>query len=140
MRKSKRTKIKYTVQTDSDFERRLMEHPDYKDVCTEAGFHQDKIDYIVEHTYTPDWTVVSQSPDGGTDYVYYEAKGFHKDPPSKYLWIRKVLPPNAELRFIFQNGKTFMPNSRRRKDGTRANMVEWATKHGFKFRDCKGKV
>ncbi|MCS5736590.1 hypothetical protein, partial [Herbiconiux daphne] len=49
-----------------------------------------------------------------------------------YLFIREVLPPQAELVFIWEKQGTAFPFSKKRKDGSRATHKEWADKNGFR--------
>lgn len=80
-----------------------------------------------ETTYTPDW----ESADGK---LWLEAKGRFRTHAEarKYLSIRDCYP-NKTLVFIFQQADTPMPGARKRKDGTRFSVSEWATKHGFEW-------
>ena len=57
--------------------------------------HTDKVPYIVEHKYEPDFI---------KDKILIEAKGRFWDHAeySKYIWIRKSLPATMELIFLFQ--------------------------------------
>tara|TARA_B100000513_G_scaffold174745_1_gene91220 strand:+ start:1262 stop:1738 length:477 start_codon:yes stop_codon:yes gene_type:complete len=93
-------------------------------------FHVDKINYIVEHSYEPDFTKVI-----GAKTILLEAKGRFWDYSeySKYVWIKKVLPENKELVFLFANPNAPMPQAKRRKDGTKRSHGEWATANGFKW-------
>ena len=127
------------MKTDSKFEQRLIDS-DLHPMCDKRTFHKSKIKYVIEHEYTPDFTVITKGMAGDIRVEHYEAKGFFKCVPSKYVWIRKVLPPNEELIFIFQNGKTTMPGAKRRSNGTKMTVIEWAEKHKFQYIDCKGKV
>jgi hypothetical protein len=64
-----------------------------------------------------------------------EAKGRFWDYAeySKYIWIKKMLPPNVELVFLFANPAAPMPQAKRRKDGTKRSHGEWAGANGFKW-------
>ena len=93
-------------------------------------FHVDKINYIVEHYYEPDFTKVI-----GSKTILLEAKGRFWDYAeySKYVWIKKVLPENKELVFLFAHPNAPMPQAKRRKDGTKRSHGEWASANGFKW-------
>lgn len=117
---------------DSKFEYDLMTRTGLE---TRAIYHPGKIPYEVNtsHTYEPDFIVSNSS------FTYYfEAKGrfnFRHD-MNKYKYIRDSLllecsPP--ELVFIFQNPKTPIPGAKVRKNGTKLNNGEWATKEGFRW-------
>ena len=92
--------------------------------------HSDKISYIVEHNYEPDFTKVID----GIEYLL-EAKGRFWDynEYNKYVWIRKSLKENQELVFLFSSPTSPMPQAKRRKDGTKRSHAEWAEKNNFKW-------
>ncbi len=92
--------------------------------------HSDKIPYIVEHNYEPDFTKVID----GKEYLL-EAKGRFWDYSeyNKYVWIRKSLKPNQELVFLFSSPSSPMPQAKRRKDGTKRSHAEWAEKNNFRW-------
>jgi hypothetical protein len=127
------------IRKPAAFEERFIKSPLGISLgCTEATHHAEKVAYTVDHIYTPDFTV--RHPKSA---LHYELKGFFKCDPSKYEWVRKVLQKREmleEIVLVFQNGNTYMPKSRKRKDGTRQTMNEWAEKHNFKFIDCKGLI
>ena len=52
---------------------------------------------------------------------------------SKYIWVKKNLPPNVELVFLFANASAPMPRAKVRKDGTKRTHGEWATANGFRW-------
>lgn len=85
-----------------------------------------ELDYTSEHKYTPDFTRM--------DGLTIEVKGRMRSSAeaAKYIDIRKC-NPGLRLVFIFQNDCTPMPNAKRRKDGSRFTMQEWADKHGFEW-------
>jgi len=93
-------------------------------------FHPDTVDYIVEHKYHPDFV---KTIDG--TLILLEAKGRFWDYAefSKYIWIKKALPKNKELVFLFANPSAPMPQAKRRKDGTKRSHGEWATANGFRW-------
>lgn len=109
----------------------LLEKGLHETVLKDARFHDknDKIDYIVTHTYEPDFVVEK----GGKTYLI-ESKGRFQDGSEarKYLFIREALNEETELVFVWQKKDTAFPFSRKRKDGTRATQEEWATKNGFR--------
>jgi hypothetical protein len=92
--------------------------------------HADKVSYITEHTYEPDFV-----KEINNKTILLEAKGRFWDHAeySKYLWVRKALPENTELVFLFANPAKPMPNSKRRKDGTKRSHSEWADAHKFRW-------
>ena len=69
----------------------------------------------------------------GLKTILLEAKGRFWDHAeySKYIWLRKSLPINTELVFLFQKPEAPMPGAKRRKDGTKRSHAEWANKNKF---------
>jgi len=88
--------------------------------------HTDKVPYVVEHKYEPDFV---------KDRILIEAKGRFWDHAeySKYIWIRKSLPDTIELIFLFQKPYAPMPGAKKRKDGTKRTHAEWAEANEFKW-------
>ena len=86
--------------------------------------HTDKVPYVVEHKYEPDFV---------KDKILIEAKGRFWDHAeySKYIWIRKSLPDTMELIFLFQKPYAPMPGAKKRKDGTKRTHAEWAEANEF---------
>jgi hypothetical protein len=82
--------------------------------------------YTYQSTYLPDF-VPKQEPN-----ILIEAKGNFRtrQEASKYIAVRDC-HPDIEIVFVFMNPNTPMPNSRKRRDGTRFSMAEWADKNGF---------
>ena len=92
------------------------------------SFHVDKINYVVEHYYEPDFI---RTLEGKT--ILLEAKGRFWDYAeySKYIHIREALPKGYELVFLFQKPFAPMPQAKKRKDGTKRTHAEWAEKNNF---------
>ena len=92
--------------------------------------HSDKIPYVVEHTYEPDFIRIIDNKT-----ILLESKGRFWDHAehSKYVWIKKHLPDNYELVFLFANPSAPMPMAKRRKDGTKRSHGEWASANGFRW-------
>ena len=109
------SKVKY----DSNFEQTL-----HQAGLKGCAFHPERIKYTIHREYEPDFVY-------GKTLI--EAKGRFRDrqESSKYIHIRNALPKGTTLVFVFMNHKTPMPGSKRRKDGTRQSVGEWATKSGF---------
>lgn len=111
---------------DSKWEQKLTEG-----VLKDHEYHPDiKIGYTVHHHYKPDFRVLLNNKT-----LLVEAKGrfIDTEDASRYIWIRECLPPNHELVFLFYNPETPMPRARRRKDGTRYTVREFAEKYGFRW-------
>ena len=83
--------------------------------------HWDVIQYVVEHKYEADFV---REINGKT--ILLEAKGRFWDHAeySKYIHIRKALPKNTELIFLFQKPFSPMPGAKVRKDGTKRTHAE----------------
>ena len=92
--------------------------------------HAEKVNYVVEHTYQPDFTRALQDKQ-----ILLESKGrfWDHEEYSKYIWVKKHLPSNVELVFLFANASAPMPGSKMRKDGTKRTHGEWATANGFRW-------
>jgi|TARA_R100001510_G_C7649016_1_gene206402 hypothetical protein len=92
--------------------------------------HTETLDYIVEHKYHPDFI-----RDIEGKKILLEAKGRFWDHAeySKYNWIKKYLPENTELVFLFAEPTAPMPQAKRRKDGTKRTHSEWAEANGFRW-------
>ena len=110
---------------DSNWEYKL-----HQTVLKNWEHHGDKVNYIVEHHYEPDFIKVI----GDKEYLL-EAKGRFWDynEYNKYVWIRKSLEPNQELVFLFSSPSSPMPQAKRRKDGTKRSHEEWASDNGFRW-------
>ena len=92
--------------------------------------HTEKVNYVVEHFYEPDFVRTLQNK-----IILLESKGRFWDHAeySKYKWIREKLPANTELVFLFANPSSPMPAATIRKDGTKRTHGEWATANKFRW-------
>ena len=111
--------------SDSGWEYKLHSH-----VLAKWSHHSDKIEYVIEHKYEPDFTKVID----GVEYLL-EAKGRFWDynEYNKYIWVRKSLKANQELVFLFSSPSSPMPQAKRRKDGSKRSHAEWAEKNKFRW-------
>ena len=122
----KRPKEKDVVKGyDSNWEYEL-----HSGILDEWEHHVDKVEYVIEHKYEPDFI---RTIDGTK--ILLEAKGRFWDYAefNKYVWIAKALPADIELVFLFANPNAPMPAAKVRKDGTRRSHGEWATANGFRW-------
>jgi hypothetical protein len=87
---------------------------------TSWEYESHSVDYIVEHTYTPDFTKGD---------IHIEVKGFWRpNDLKKYLSINKVLRSEGqELFFIFSN-----PSKPQRR-GAKMTMGQWCDKHSIRY-------
>jgi len=110
---------------DSKWEAKL-----HKSILKSWEAHSEKVPYIVEHVYNPDFIKII---DGKK--ILLEAKGRFWDYAeySKYLWIKKILPEDVELVFIFASPFAPMPRSRPRKDGTKLTHSEWSENNKIRW-------
>ena len=94
------------------------------------SLHNKSVPYVVEHVYWPDFIKVI---DGKT--ILLESKGRFWDYQeyNKYIWVKKALPDDCELVFLFASPYAPMPGARKRKNGTKFNHSEWATKNKFRW-------
>jgi hypothetical protein len=90
--------------------------------------HVNPVEYIIEHTYHPDFV-----KEINKKTILLEAKGrfWEYSEYNKYVWVKKVLPPNVELVFLFADPSAPMPQAKMRKDGTKRSHGEWASANGF---------
>ena len=110
---------------DSAFEKTLHET-----ILKDWEHHEGTLDYVIEHKYHPDFVKRI-----GTKKILLEAKGRFWDHAeySKYIWIKKTLPSNTELVFLFANSTLPMPQTKKRKDGTKRSHGEGATANDFRW-------
>tara|TARA_R110002073_G_scaffold91274_1_gene214934 strand:- start:523 stop:1026 length:504 start_codon:yes stop_codon:yes gene_type:complete len=110
---------------DSNWEYELHTGP-----LKDWSIHTDKVYYVINHSYTPDFI---KRLDG--KLIYLEAKGRFWDYQeyNKYIWVRKALPENTELVFLFANPSAPMPQAKRRQDGTKRSHAEWAEANKFRW-------
>lgn len=117
---------------DSKWEAKLRDG-----VLSSCEHHPDEeIPYSMPHHYEPDFVYTSQTRGGQLRSVYIEAKGrfIESSEARKYLYIRDVLVARGcEFIFLFYNPENSMPQAKRRKDGTKRTMREWADSNNFKW-------
>ena len=106
----------------------LWEFNVHNDLLSDWKHHVDTIKYVVHHKYEADFvreiagkTIVIEAKGRFWDYAEY----------SKYIHVRKALPENYELVFLFQKPYSPMPNSKVRRDGTKRTHAEWAETNNF---------
>ena len=106
----------------------LWEYKLHKDLLRNWRLRGDLIKYVIEKTYEIDFV-----REIGDKLILLEVKGRFWDHAeySKYIWLRKALPKNTELVFLFQKPEAPMPGAKKRKDGTKRSHAEWADKNKF---------
>ncbi len=67
--------------------------------------------------------------------IYVEVKGYFQDAAEmqKYPWIKDSFRGGQELVFVFEDPNKAIHFYKKRKDGTRLTMAEWAKKNGFRW-------
>jgi hypothetical protein len=95
-----------------------------------CSYHPDKIEYTQVRNYEPDFVFEEY---GFTTYIEVKGRFRTRDEARKYVDVRNSLGKNETLVFIFQNPHTAMPFARKRADGSRYTMAEWAKKHDFEY-------
>lgn len=120
----KRTRKNVPQGYDSWFEYDLFQ------LMSECKYHSEMIEYVIHSKYEPDFVFHN-----GKYRVYIEAKGRFRTraEAKKYVAVAEGLNKYEQLVFVFQNPNTAMPNARKRQDGTRQTMAEWADKNGFNW-------
>jgi len=118
--------------------KRSTKPPKGYDSWFEYDLHQKQLKKLEHHLGTIEYTQVKRyEPDfvaaEGTKRIYIEAKGRFRDrgEARKYIDVRSGLGPQQEIVFVFQRASTPMPGARKRQDGTKLTMGEWADKHSF---------
>lgn len=87
---------------------------------TKVAYEQDRLKYIVEHTYIPDFTVTF--PDGRNMFI--EVKGYLRPEDRVKMVAVKRNNPDADIRIVFAQD-----NKLGKKLKTRYST--WAEKRGF---------
>lgn len=107
-----------------------FEYDLHQSVLKPCRFHDGKVTYVQHKVYEPDFTL-----DVNLGKIYIEVKGRFRDSAEarKYVDVRSGLTPFEELVFVFYDPKIPMPRARRRKDGTKFTMGDWAESHNFRY-------
>jgi|TARA_R110000803_G_C11863097_1_gene307430 hypothetical protein len=102
----------------------------HESILKDWEHHVDKVSYVIEHKYEPDFVRVVEGKK-----ILLESKGRFWDfaEYNKYIWVNKYLPKDTELVFLFANPSSPMPAAKRRKDGTKRSHAEWAEANGFRW-------
>jgi len=106
----------------------LWEYQLHQELLKNWRLRGDLIKYVIEKTYEIDF--VREIED---KLILLEVKGRFWDHAeySKYIWLRRALPKNTELVFLFQKPEAPMPGAKKRKDGTKRSHAEWAETNKF---------
>lgn len=90
---------------------------EFAELYPKLEYEKDKIKYLVEHTYNPDWKV--------KDGVYIETKGLFKAADrAKHLYIREQ-HPEITVYLVFQN-----PNNKLNRL-SKTTYSDWCDKNGI---------
>lgn len=98
-------------------------------------FHPSPLPYQMQREYNPDFAIHMPRSSHGKHLLYVEVKGYFQDAAEmqKYPWIRESLRGPQELVFVFEDPGKEIHFYKRRKDGTKLSMAEWAEKNGFRW-------
>jgi len=105
--------------------RSWLEHGLGTGALKDMAYEPFTIPYQIETSYKPDFVNEEKK-------IIFEAKGRFSDSAeaSKYVHFRRC-QPDWELIFIFERPECPMPNTRKRKDGSRYTHRMWAEKNNF---------
>ena len=79
------------------------------------GYESEKLDYTIEHTYTPDFVL--------PNYTYIEAKGYWSAADRRKILNVKKANPEVDLRMVFQS-----PYNKINKK-SKTSYAMWCEKH-----------
>lgn len=107
--------------------RSWLEYDLHKGPLKHLPFEPEAIPYTITANYLPDFIDYDKG-------IIYEAKGRFESSTeaAKYVHFQRC-NPQWEIVFIFERATSPMPNSRKRKDGSRFTHGDWAAKNGFRF-------
>lgn len=84
-------------------------------------YETDKVRYVVEHVYNPDFTIRKNT--------YIETKGrFLSSDRAKHLHIKEQ-HPEVKVHFLFGNAGNTLTKS------SKTTYADWCEKHGFSYAD-----
>ena len=121
-RRTRKVKQKLPSGFDSKLEVELSKK------MTACDWKPDSIPYTMEKIYNPD-------AEYGDTIIEIKGRFRTSEEAKKYIWVRDNLPEGKELVFVFSNPRTPMPRARKRKDGSRRSVSDWANHHGFRWYD-----
>lgn len=111
-----------------------LEYDLHKNELKKWEYHPtERIQYVTPSSYEPDFKGETSSK---TILVEVKGRFRTRQEATKYIHIREALEQEAkqkELIFIFQDSNKPMPFAKKRKDGTKQTMGEWADKNNFKY-------
>lgn len=119
-RGKKSTKDKFRSQLERDFAKNL------KSRATNFGYEDQKVKYIKEHTYNPDFSLTKKD---GT-LILIECKGYFPKTDMSKMRSVKNCNPELDIRFIFADAT-------KKNKGTKSTYGEWAERNGFPYAEKK---
>ena len=110
---------------DSIFEQQL-----HAGVLKDWTYHPKTFQFTIPKKYTPDYGF---EIDNNTYYI--ESKGYLYTSEScrTFTEFRRILKPNEELIFCFQNPSVMMKWKPKRKDGTKMTVSQWTDFNKFRW-------
>ena len=103
-----------------------------------SEFHPSPIQYQMKREYNPDFQIhLPRSSTGANTptLLLVEVKAIFTDAAEmqKYPWVRESLRGPQELVFVFEDPDKAIHFYKKRKDGTKLTVSEWAEKNGFRW-------
>jgi Phage endonuclease I len=98
-----------------------LERNAYAQMPEDTEYEPDKIKYVVEHSYTPDFKI------GPNTYI--ETKGrFLAQDRAKHLYIKEQ-HPEVTIHFLFGNAQNKLNRA------SKTSYADWCEKYGFSYAD-----
>ena len=103
-----------------------------------SEFHPSPIQYQMKREYRPDFQIHLPRSSAGANtptLLLVEVKAIFQDAAEmqKYPWVRESLRGPQELVFVFEDPAKPIHFYKKRKDGTKLTVSEWAEKNGFRW-------
>lgn len=90
-----------------------------------AEYETEKLDYILECDYVPDFILKSKKTPGKK--IYIEGKGEFDAAARRKMVAVKKKHPTLDIRFVFYNAYAKL------RRGSQTTCAQWAVKNGFPF-------
>ena len=88
-------------------------------------YEPEGFEYTVRKKYWPDFVK-------GDIWIEVKGRFRNSEEAAKYIHIRNCWP-SKRLVFLFQNPETPMPGAKKRKDGSKYTVSQWARDNGFEW-------
>lgn len=118
----------------SGFEMQFHTYLQGLECYTRIDFEKDKIKYIIEHTYNPDFTVTTRSG----KVIYLETKGFFtSEDRTKHIVVKKQ-HPDLDIRLVFMKSPYKQRLDPKKKNS--ASYARWCERNGIMFSPLPKKI